>query len=564
MSAQVESLSLFESSNHVLDPADLVDLVSGATLRNSPPSRMVTSSPILSTSSNQCLTRPSSPNLDSTFSILGDQDHVVSQITLINGEKIWVREDKGPSWNNSIHGSSGSSTCGSGSSSTDDCNSSTDSINICVPLFVSTSNQVSELDLSSEMLDLTQLLSSATPSTMSQLSTSVTNCDTIQVLPSKPPQATLVRDRNSPDLPKPGNSLLRSALTGKTSYLMTKSKPSLPTFKPGSESSQIGEQKVEEILLLAKKRSLENPGLSMTPVQTVPTSVASAVFTNAGDKLVINNLLNTAASQLNLAPPNLSSLVPVRTGDTNNNIKSIQAPQSVISLVVDVGNNNNNNNNNTVTLPNSLTPTPTYDEDSVGGKKRMLKRQKSNSSSSSNSIPTFLQTNSAGEISPNSAGGNLGSSANSGVTEPRKEARLLHYCPICNKGFKDRYSVNVHVRTHTGEKPFSCALCGKCFRQKAHLAKHHQTHAAKQTGLLPTHSAKTETTTVSAPKTMQANTIVAQQPQTISTQPPITTATTHSAAETMAQTVSVSAGNSNLDKIVFPLSPVNVEIMEHT
>ena len=282
------------------------------------------------------------------------------------------------------------------------------------------------------------------------------------------------------------------------------------------------------------------------------------------------------------------------TGDTNNNIKSIQAPQSVISLVVDVG-NNNNNNNNTVTLPNSLTPTQTtYDEDSVGGKKRMLKRQKSNSSSSSNSIPTFLQTNSAvGEVSPNSAhhgGGNVGggNSANSvsgGVTEPRKEARLLHYCPICNKGFKDRYSVNVHVRTHTGEKPFSCALCGKCFRQKAHLAKHHQTHAAKQTGLLPTgsstqHSAGAKTENVSAsvsaqPKTVQANTttiVAQQQPQltTSSTQPPTitTSATTHSVvAETMAhQTVSVSmAGNSNhLDKIVFPLSPVNVEIMEHT
>merc|ERR1739846_277559 len=115
----------------------------------------------------------------------------------------------------------------------------------------------------------------------------------------------------------------------------------------------------------------------------------------------------------------------------------------------------------------------------------MLKRQKSNSSSSSNSIPTFLQTNSVvGEVSPNSANNSPNNSANSGMSsgtnEPRKEARLLHYCPICNKGFKDRYSVNVHVRTHTGEKPFSCALCGKCFRQKAHLAKHHQTHAAKQ------------------------------------------------------------------------------------
>ncbi|XP_050422935.1 probable serine/threonine-protein kinase DDB_G0267686 [Adelges cooleyi] len=59
---------------------------------------------------------------------------------------------------------------------------------------------------------------------------------------------------------------------------------------------------------------------------------------------------------------------------------------------------------------------------------------------------------------------------------PAKKERSLHHCHICSKGFKDKYSVNVHIRTHTGEKPFMCPVCGKSFRQKAHLAKHQHTH----------------------------------------------------------------------------------------
>jgi len=45
-------------------------------------------------------------------------------------------------------------------------------------------------------------------------------------------------------------------------------------------------------------------------------------------------------------------------------------------------------------------------------------------------------------------------------------------CHICNKSFTRSFSLNRHMLTHTGERPFVCNICGAAFNQTNHLKAH--------------------------------------------------------------------------------------------
>ena len=56
--------------------------------------------------------------------------------------------------------------------------------------------------------------------------------------------------------------------------------------------------------------------------------------------------------------------------------------------------------------------------------------------------------------------------------DTRSKLKRKYVCPVCSKAFPVPAKMEIHMRTHTGDRPFACEYCGQRFSEKGNMQRH--------------------------------------------------------------------------------------------
>lgn len=222
---------------------------------------------------------------------------------------------------------------------------------------------------------------------------------------------------------------------------------------------------------------------------------------SSGNSQLLKNIKNESYTQKpqasieSLSSSSLSSASSTSSESDSGkqtNSEMLNMMTSIMMAAAAMNNNQSGDGNNSDNQENNSPPaedfnTDGYNDDEIYNKNHNLIRvQKekccgSSSSSTSSSSSSYKEnSHQSGNIQmhanhSNNSGGNL-NSVNS--------SSFKHRCQLCGKIFGSDSAVQIHMRSHTGERPYRCNICGNRFSTKGNLKVHFQRLHKHQTLLI--------------------------------------------------------------------------------
>ncbi|MGH0145310.1 UNVERIFIED_CONTAM: hypothetical protein FKN15_049094 [Acipenser sinensis] len=217
------------------------------------------------------------------------------------------------------------------------------------------------------------------------------------------------------------------------------------------------------------------PGFIAPPLHQLPAPVLSAVTGQASIPSTLDGPQQHISCSANQGMPNHVSVSaePSLPTTSCNVIPSLVTPCTIT------------NTSNSSTQPRNASTPPSIEHRSLLSPSSSLALLPQSSSSSvifPNPLVSIAAT--ANALDPLSAlmKHHKGKPPNVSVfdTKPSSEDPFFkHKCRFCAKVFGSDSALQIHLRSHTGERPFKCNICGNRFSTKGNLKVHFQRHKEK-------------------------------------------------------------------------------------